>query len=164
MAGLALDTGDVPLGHATLNPFVIVPDAAGLIEFVVEVFGTTENVGARTPTPDGRLIHAEVQLGASTLLLADPQDGWPAHPGMLQVWVSDAQAVLDRATARGAVVVTPPVPFYGERTLARMRDPWDDLWWLFAPAPGQPDPEPVWKGGSGEVFRTVDAEMRRRAG
>lgn len=41
---------------------------------------------------------------------------------------------------RGAAVVTPPTPFYGSLTLARVEDLWGNLWWLYHPVPDQPDP------------------------
>ncbi|MDP9792656.1 putative glyoxalase superfamily protein PhnB [Catenuloplanes nepalensis] len=157
---MLLAAGDVPEGGAVLNPFVIVDGAAGLIEFVCAVFGVEEAVEARTPMPDGKLIHAQVRLGTVDLMVADRLDGWPARAGLLQVWVRDAGAVLERAGARGATTVTEPVPFYGQTTLARMLDPWGNLWWLWSPAPGQPDPVPAWEGGDDVVFATIDAALR----
>ncbi|MDN5861447.1 MAG: hypothetical protein L0H84_22825 [Pseudonocardia sp.] len=153
----------VPLAGAVLNPFVIVDDAAGLITFVSEVFGAVESLEARTPMPDGKLIHAQVRLGTVDLMMVDRLDGWPARPGLLQVWVQDAATVLQRGTARGATKVTEPTPFYGETTLARMLDPWQNIWWLWAPAPGQPDPAPAWEGGSTTIFDTLDALLRTMA-
>ena len=44
-----------------------------------------------------------------------------------------------------------------------MQDPWPNLWWLYQPAPGQPDPVPSWEGGSNEVFGTIDSAMRALA-
>jgi uncharacterized glyoxalase superfamily protein PhnB len=155
---ILLPADEVP--GAALNPFVIVEDAAGLITFVSAVFGVAETVEARTPMPDGKLIHAELRFGSVNFMLVDRLDGWPLRPGLLQVWVRDVAAVLERATARGATVITEPTPFYGETTLGRMLDPWGNVWWLYAPAPGQPDPTPVWEGGSDVVFSTVDAAMR----
>jgi PhnB protein len=149
-----------PGGGAVLNPFVIVDDASGFVEFVAAVFDVAETAEARTPMPDGTLIHAELRLGTVDLMVADRLDGWPARPGLLQVWVSDVAAVLRRATDRGAETVTPPTPFYGERTLGRMLDPWRNVWWLWAPAPGQADPRPHWEGGSDTVFATLDKAMR----
>ncbi|GAB7046917.1 VOC family protein [Catenuloplanes indicus] len=160
---MLLPAGDVPAGAAVLNPFVIVDGAAGLIEFVCGVFDVTETVEARTPMPDGRLIHAQVRLGTVDLMLADRLAGWPARHGLLQVWVRDAGAVLERAVARGARPVTPPVPFYGETTLARVLDPWGNLWWLWSPAPGRPDPVPAWEGGDDTMFTTLDATLRELA-
>lgn len=152
---MLLPTTEVPRAGAVLNPFVIVDDAGGFLEFVTAVFDAPETLEARTPMPDGSLIHAEVRLGNADLMVADRREGWPARPGLLQVWVRDVGEVLARAEARGAEVVTPPVPFYGETTLGRMLDPWDTLWWLYAPAPGRPDPEP-----GGPVFTTIDAALR----
>ena len=157
---LLLPPDDVPSAGAVLNPFVMVEDAAGLITFVSEVFGVAETVEARTPMPDGKLLHAELRLGTVDLMVVDRLDGWPLRPGLLQVWVRDAAEVLARATARGATVVTEPTPFYGETTLARMLDPWGDLWWLYAPAPGQPDPVPDWDGGPDPVFSTLADVLR----
>jgi PhnB protein len=152
-----------PEGGAALNPFVMVDDAAGLITFVSEVFGVPENVEARTPTPDGRLIHAEVRIGTVDLMIVDRLDGWPLRPGLLQVWVDDIAEALERAGKRGATTVTDPTPFYGECTLARMLDPWQNLWWLWSPAPGQADPEPDWENGSDPVFSTLDRALRSLA-
>lgn len=155
-----LDARQVPGGEAPLNPFIVVDDAAGFVKFVVDVFGGAENKAARTPTPDGRLIHAEVVLGGPKVMLSDRLDGWPARPGLLQVWVDDVVTTLEAAATRGARTITPPSPFYGETTLGRMRDPWGNLWWLYAPAPGQSDPTPVWEGGDDTVFRTIDQAMK----
>lgn len=160
LAGDAI-TGRGHRGHS-VNPFIVVEDAAGFIDFAVEVLSAREFEAARTPLPDGRLIHAELRIGDSLVLLADRLEGWPLHPGLFQIWVSDIDHVLTRAVALGATVVTPATPFYGEVTLARVVDSWQNLWWLYAPAPGQPDPQPAWEGGSDVVFRTIDEHMRTR--
>jgi len=160
---ILLPTPSVPSAGAVLNPFVIVDDAAGLIAFVSEVFGVAECTAARTPLPDGRLIHAQLRLGSVDLMLADRLDGWPSRPGLLQVWVRDVATVLQRGVERGATTITEPTPFYGETTLGRMLDPWQNLWWLYAPAPGQPDPSPNWAGGPSTVFATLDSALRSLA-
>lgn len=155
-----LEGGAITGRGRSLNPFVILEDAAGFIAFAEQVFGAVEVADARTPTPAGMLIHAELRVGDSLLLLADPQEGWGTHPGMFQVWVPDVEVVLNRAVGRGASLVTPPTPFYGSLTLARVQDPWGNLWWLYQPAPGQPDPKPAWEGGSDTIFRTLDEYLR----
>ncbi|MFI5897454.1 VOC family protein [Actinoplanes sp. NPDC051513] len=157
---MLLPVSEVPAGGSVLNPFAIVDDAAGLVTFVAEVFDAEEVVEARTPMPDGKLIHAQLRLGATDLMLADRLDGWPARPALLQVWVRDVGAVLERAAARGATVVTEPTPFYGETTLGRLLDPWQNIWWLWAPAPGQPDPVPHWEGGADTIFGTLDNALK----
>ncbi|MDT0156706.1 VOC family protein [Microbacterium sp. ARD32] len=144
----------------SLNPFVIVQDAAGFIRFAERVFGAEEVEAARTPTPSGGLIHAELRIGDSLLLLSDPQPGWARRPGLFQLWVDDVDAVIERAVKDGSTVVTPPTPFYGALTLARVEDPWGNLWWLYQPVAGQPDPVPSWEGGSDVVFRSLDEHLR----
>lgn len=155
-----LTPSKIPRQGASLNPFVVLEDAAGFIDFVCQVFGAEEVHEVRTAMPDGKLIHAEIVMGSVHLLLCDRLDGWPKRPGLLQLWVNDVQAVLDRGQTHGASVVTPATPFYGETTLGRTCDSWGNLWWLYAPAPGQADPVPHWDGGSDVIFRTVDEQMR----
>ncbi len=102
-------------------------------------------------------------VGDSVLLLADRQPGWPLSPALLQVYVTDAQRVLDRATARGAEVVTDVTPFYGGEDLARLRDPWGNLWWLYAPARGD-ESTPQWEDeDSTYVFDSLDTTLRAMA-
>src|SRR5690349_16232590 len=157
---ILLPQQSVPAAGAVLNPFVIVDDAAGFVAFVADVFGVAETAEARTPMPDGKLIHAQLRLGTVDLMVADRLDGWPARPGLLQVWVRDVAAVLRRAEGRGATTITEPTPFYGESTLGRMLDSWRNIWWLWAPAPGQSDPTPAWEGGSDVVFSTLDEALK----
>jgi PhnB protein len=126
-------TVPIPQGHNTVNGFILVDGAAKMIEFLVDVFCAQENVQVRTPDRDGSLIHAEVRLGTSTLMLADTKTGWPQLPTFTQVYVSDAQDTLDKAVARGARVVTEVTPFYNNVKLARFFDPWNNLWWLYEP-------------------------------
>lgn len=74
---------------------------------------------ARTPMPDGRLIHAEITLGDTHLLLVDQLDGWPLHPGLLQLWVDDVAATLSDASAAGVRIVTHASPLYSQTTIGR---------------------------------------------
>lgn len=160
---MVLSRSAITGGGSSLNPFSIITDAAGFIDFATTVFGAVEVGEARTAAPSGLLIHAELQIGESLLLVADPQEGWTPRPGLFQLWVSDAEAILTKAQEHGATVVTSPTPFYGSVTLARLEDRWNNLWWLYQPSPGQPDPVPAWEGGSDVVFRTIDEYMRQAA-
>ncbi|WP_191299989.1 VOC family protein [Lentzea cavernae] len=126
-----------PEGRNTVNGFVITDHAADLIEFLQHVFDAVEDPEARAPdyaAGDGSLIHAEVRIGNSLLMVADRKADWPFTPAFTQVYVSDPVAVLTRASERGATVITDVSPFYGGYDIARFRDPWQNLWWLFAPA------------------------------
>lgn len=116
----------IPAGFHTLNIYAIVEGADRLLEFVKTVFGATERM--RMPLPDGKLAHAEVQIGDSVLELADASAEWPAMPASLHVYVPDIDAVYEAALAAGAVSVAPPSDkFYGERS-GSVRDPVGNLW------------------------------------
>jgi PhnB protein len=163
---MILDRELIPKGHNAANMFVVVKgDAAKFIRFVEEVMGGKERAGVRTPDRDGSLIHAEVQLGDATIMVADAKDDWPFTPAFIQVYVQDIQAVLDRAQSAGASVVTPRSPFYGGFNLARLQDPWGNIWWLYEPNNQKTAAPPVsdtsWHDRKpSEVYTTLLAAMR----
>jgi uncharacterized glyoxalase superfamily protein PhnB len=167
-------TGDeVPTGYGSLNAFAAISGpggARGFIEFVTQVLEGRETLAAHTEDADGLLIHAEVRVGDSTLMVCDAKPDWPFTPALLQVYVSDADAVLDRARGVGADVFTEPSRFFGEQRLARFQDPWHNVWWLFeygpqssAPAEG-PNELPSWKpdpdAPESYAHMTICAQMR----
>jgi PhnB protein len=120
----------LPEGYNTINPFIVTRDALKTIEFLKTVFGATEDMAAHTIDTDGLLIHAELIIGNSRVLLADTKPGWPFTPSLLQVYVGDIEATLKRAEELGAKIVTKPTDFYGFN-FSRFVDPWDNLWWVY---------------------------------
>ena len=119
-----------PSGYHTVNPWVIPKGAPKFIDFLVNVFEGEETPEARIPDEDGLLIHAEVKVGDSVIMIFDSKPDWPVTPSFLQVYVDDAKAVLTRAKEQGADIITELTDaWYGEK-LARFRDPWGNLWWL----------------------------------
>ena len=104
---MLLDKSQIPAGHNVVNMFVLIKGGAErFITFVEDVIGGQERVEVRTSDRDGTLIHAEIQLGDSTLMLADAKPNWPYTPAFIQVYIEDAQGVLDKAQQAGAEVVT----------------------------------------------------------
>ncbi len=131
---MILDKQNIPIGYNAVNMFILIKgDAKKFIEFVEQVFGGIERKQVRTPDKDGLLIHAEVQLGDSSLLIADSKPDWLFTPAFIQVYVKDAQSILDRAQKAGAVVVTEVSDFYNSLKLARLKDAWGNIWWLYEP-------------------------------
>ncbi len=156
----------VPAGYATVNPFLITRDAAGLMSFVQAVFGGEEHRDARTVDTDGLLLHAELEVGGTTLMFADRKPDWPFTPSLLQVYVDDVPAALDRARARGAEVVTEPTDFFGT-VFSRVLDPWRNLWWVYRHGELTEDWDSGSDGGWSEdsgaddaVWDTDSAELR----
>jgi len=114
--------------------YLRVRDAARAIAFYVEVFGAKEKF--RLVEPSGRIGHAELELGGSTLMVSEeyPEYGivGPQTLGgttmSLHLHVGDADALIRRAADAGATVVRPPQDhFYGERS-GTVRDPFGHEW------------------------------------
>jgi len=124
----------VPAGYHTINPFIITKDAPRLIEFLERVFGAKEVEEAHTVDTDGLLLHSELKIGDSTVMIADAKEGWPFTPGLLQIYVEDVEKTLRRADELGATIVTRPTDIYGD-LFSRFVDPWDNLWWVYQHKP-----------------------------
>ena len=94
-------TTATPPGFSTVNPFFITRDADGLIAFLREVFGGEEHLDARTVDIDGLLLHAELEVGGTTLMFGERKPNWPFLPQLTQIYVGDVESVLARAEERG---------------------------------------------------------------
>jgi uncharacterized glyoxalase superfamily protein PhnB len=90
------------------------------------VFGT----GVREIDADGRIGHAEVQLGSSVVMLSDASAGHPARPSVNFVYVADVDRVYELARAAGATNLREPGNWaWGDR-VAGFHDPADNRWWV----------------------------------
>ncbi len=168
-----LNNDRLPAGYNTVNPFILVKGpggALGFIGFLREVFDGVERAGVRTPDRDGSILHAEVRLGNASLLLADAKDGWPYTPAFEQIYVEDIALVLERAEAAGAEVVTPRSPFYNGVNIARILDPWGNLWWIYEPATASDNPaepgtaELSWQDRDPSIIYTTLMDVMARLG
>lgn len=131
-----MKTPPAPAGYNTVNSFIITADAAAMIAFLTEVFGAEEIPEAHTLDDDGLLLHSELKIGDSTVMVADRKPDWPFTPSLLQVYVADLDVALAAAQRLGARVVTTPTVFFGD-VLSRVLDPWGNLWWVYQHAGDQ---------------------------
>ena len=124
----------VPEGYRSLTPYLFIKGAAAAIEFYKNVFGATERM--RMPGPDGRIMHAELQIGDSILMLADENPKMGAlspqtiggSGSLVSVYVADVDAAVAKAIAAGANLVRPvKEQFYGDRT-GGIIDPFGHIW------------------------------------
>ena len=124
----------IPDEYPRVMPYLIVDGAAAAIEFYKSVLGATERM--RMPGPDGRIAHAELQLGESVIMLADenPEMGLrgPAAigdtPVTLHTYVEDSDAAFERAVNAGATSLRPiENQFYGDRS-GQFQDPFGHKW------------------------------------
>ena len=117
----------IPDGFHAVTPYLLVQDAAKLIAFLEQAFGARET--ERTSRPDGGVMHAQVQIGDSMVMMGEPTDH-PAQPASLYLYVQDVDATYARALAAGANAVSPPADqFYGDRS-GGITDPAGNTWWI----------------------------------
>jgi uncharacterized glyoxalase superfamily protein PhnB len=118
----------VPEGYPTVSPYLIVANIADQIEFLQRAFDAEEI--ERLPAPDGGIMHAEVRIGDSVVLMGESNENNPPVPCMLYLYLDNADAAYQRAISAGASSLQEPQDtFYGDRT-AGVRDAFGNQWWL----------------------------------
>lgn len=117
-----------PDGYSTVSPYLVLDGASATIDFLTEVFGATEI--KRIAGPDGKLMHAEVRLGDTVIMLADGVEGWPPLPAHVHVYLEDVDAVYARALAAGAESVREPIQRENEDKRGAVRGPGGTTWWI----------------------------------
>jgi PhnB protein len=119
----------IPEGYHSVQPYLIVNGAKGLLEFVTNVFGAAQT--ELMEAPDGsRVMHAEVKLGDSTIMMSDAQGPWQPMPAAMYVYVPNVDETFRKAVAAGGTSVMEPADqFYGYRH-GGVKDPWGNFWWI----------------------------------
>lgn len=124
----------IPEGMHSLTPHIVCAGAAEAIAFYVKAFNAVEMV--RLPGPGGKLMHASLKIGDSTLMLVDEMPGCGAlgptslkgSPVTLHLYVEDADAAFAQAVAAGAKATMPVTDmFWGDR-YGQVEDPFGHRW------------------------------------
>ena len=124
----------IPQGMHSVTPHLVCAGAAKAIEFYKKAFGAEE--GGRLPGPDGRLMHAAIRIGDSTVMLVDEMPEWGSlgpkalkgTPVTIHLYVEDADAFVARAAQAGAKVTMPVAEqFWGDR-YGKVEDPFGHHW------------------------------------
>jgi len=124
----------IPEGYHTLTPYFTLRDAVRAIEFYKQAFGAQER--GLMKGPDGKVMHAELKIGNSIVMLADefpefgavaPESGGNTSMG-LHIYVDNVDQAFDRAVKAGAKVEMPVSDqFWGDR-YGKLRDPFGHKW------------------------------------
>ncbi|NVN89817.1 MAG: VOC family protein [Desulfuromonadales bacterium] len=131
---MATSIKPIPDGYHTVTPYLVIKDAAKAIEFYTEVFNAMECM--RLPNPEGKLMHAEIRIGDSSIMLCDESPNCNAFSPLtigdtavsIMLYVEDVDAVVNRAVAAGAVLVMPVADqFWGDR-MGSITDPFGHKW------------------------------------
>ncbi len=126
----------IPEGYHTITPSIVVREAAKAIDFYKRAFGAEEKM--RMPGPGGMIMHAELEIGDSAIMLTDemPQmdskspKAYGGSPVGFYVYVQDVNAAWQRAVDAGAKPVMPLADmFWGDR-MGRLEDPFGHSWSL----------------------------------
>ena len=122
----------IPEGHTTITATITVNDGAKAIEFYKKAFGATEK--GRALGPDGKLMHAEIQIGTSRLMLNDEVMGnrspqsYGGSPVAFYLYFENAEAALQKAVAAGGKQLMPVTDmFWGDR-MGQFQDPFGYRW------------------------------------
>ncbi len=128
------DVQPIPEGYPRVTPYLHVNGAEAAIGFYKDILGAEERM--RMPAPEGKVGHAELEIGESIIMLADefPDMGIRGPktiggtPVTLHVYVEEVDAVFDAALAAGGTSVRPlENQFYGDRT-GQFEDPFGHRW------------------------------------
>jgi PhnB protein len=119
----------IPDGYGTITPYLIVKGASKLVDFMKQAFGGEETM-ERFSAPDGSIMHTEVRIGTSIVMVSDANAMHPAMPAALLLYVTDCDAVYKRAIQAGGTVINEPADqFYGDRS-GGLQDPSGNMWWV----------------------------------
>ena len=126
----------IPEGHHTITPQLTLDNAGPAIDWYKKALGAEEK--GRAVGPDGKIMHAELQIGDSRIMLNDAMMGakgphaMGGSPASLWVYVEDSDSLFNRAVAAGAHVAAGPMgqmsdQFWGDR-YGRVTDPFGHSW------------------------------------
>ena len=117
-----------PDGYTTVSPYLIVDGASATIEFLRNVFGAIEL--RRFPDPTGKIMHAEVRIDDTVVMIADGASAWPPVPSHVHVYVHDVDATYRRALEAGAISVQAPVKKEDADKRGGVKDAGGTTWWI----------------------------------
>jgi PhnB protein len=127
-------TKPVPEGYHTITPQLTLDKAADTIEWYKKAFGAEEL--ARSVGPDGKIMHAELRIGDSRLMVNDVMPGYKGprgfggSPASLWLYVDDCDALFNRAVSAGGQIQMPMADqFWGDRG-GCLADPEGYTWWI----------------------------------
>jgi uncharacterized glyoxalase superfamily protein PhnB len=143
----------IPDNYHTITPYLIVKGVSQLIDFMKQVFEAKEL--ERMAGPDGTVMHAEVKIGDSIIMMGEVRSPWEPKLGSLYIYVNDTDTTYQRALQAGATSVMKPADqFYGDRN-AGVKDACGNFWWI---ATHIDDVSPE------ELKKLAETDMKKQAG
>jgi uncharacterized glyoxalase superfamily protein PhnB len=123
-----VSTSYKPKDYSTVSPYLIVDGASRTIDFIKAVFGAVEL--RRFPDAAGKIMHAEVRIDDTVVMIADGAESWPPVPSHVHIYVADVDATYKRALEAGATSVQAPVKKEDEDKRCGVKDVGGTTWWI----------------------------------
>lgn len=118
-----------PQGYSAVSVYLVADSAQCVIDFLKKAFNATAL--RRFDTPDGKVMHAEVRIGDTVVMIADSAGSYPPFPVWLHVYVPDVDATYKTALAAGAVPVQEPLRKEGDTDKrGAFKDQAGNTWWV----------------------------------
>jgi PhnB protein len=118
-----------PEGYNSVSVYIVAANAQRVIDFLKNAFNAAPL--RRFDAPDGKIMHAEVRIDDTVVMIADAGGAYHAFPVWLHVYVPDAQATYKKALAAGGASVQEPVHKPGDPDLrGGVKDPCGNTWWI----------------------------------
>ena len=121
----------VPDGYSAVSPYLVVPEAGAFIKFMKEGLGADEI--RRFAGDDGRIMHAEMRLGDTVIMLGEASGDARHWPAMLHFYVPDCDAAYRRALDAGAISAREPGDNPDGDRRGGVDDRWGNQWWFATP-------------------------------
>jgi uncharacterized glyoxalase superfamily protein PhnB len=116
----------IPDGYHTVTPYLIVKNAPDFLIFLKKAFNAKD--GGISKGPDGSIMHAEIKIGDSFMMISEASEKYPPTQTMIYLYVKDTDETYNNALKAGAVSdMEPQDMFWGDRN-AGVRDPFGNYW------------------------------------
>lgn len=124
-----MSSGHKPEGYNDVSVYIVAEDAQKVVDFLKKTFDAEEL--RRFNTPEGKIMHGEVRVGDTVVMIADGGGNYPAFPAWLHVYVPDVDATYKKALAAGGSSVQAPVRKEGDPDKrGGVKDPAGNTWWI----------------------------------
>jgi PhnB protein len=119
----------IPEGYHTATPYLVARGADKVVDFLKKAFGAQMSFEPMM-SPDGKIMHADLVIGNSHVMISEATDQHPAMQSMVHLYVPNVDAVYQRAVAAGGTSTLEPIDqFYGDRA-ASVKDPSGNHWYI----------------------------------
>jgi uncharacterized glyoxalase superfamily protein PhnB len=123
-----MPTKPIPEGFHAITPYLFAQGASRLIEFISAAFGG--EVISCKDRPDGSIMHAEMRVGDSMLMLADASTDFGPMPTSIYLYVTNSDTVYQTALKCGGTSVFPIMTLPSGERYGGVKDPCGNIWWI----------------------------------